>query len=370
MADGPGFAPPRAPAEVTREWLTAALREAGVLPGGAAVIGIASTPIGEGVGLMGSLARLALTYSSPCPHAPNSLIAKFSTTLAENRAVAMAFGIYAREVGFYQHVAPGLPGAAPRCYLARYDEATGDALLLLEDLHGYRLGDQVEGCGAAEAEALIDLLTPMHARYWGKNLDPALSFVPQIDGPMQMEGFAAGCAAGWNPCAERFGHVIGPEILARRDRFIAAMPAMTRRMAQPPQTLVHGDLRLDNLMFGERPGQRPAMAIDWIVSFSAGIHDLTYLMSQNLRTKDRRTHERRLVALYQQRLTEHGVTGYTPEAAWADYLAATLYMFSYGIVIAGALGHGNARAVRMMEQLMSRAAAAVRDHGLLEALPD
>lgn len=369
MADVQSQAPPRAPDELTREWLTAALRAAGVLNRGAAVIGFTAVPIGEGVGLLGSLVRLRLTYSLSPGEAPASLIAKFSTTNAENRAVAMAFGVYAREVGFYRHVAPGMPGAAPRCYAARYDEATGDALLLLEDLDGYRLGDQVEGCGAAEAEALIDLLAPMHARYWGRNNEPALAFAPQIDGPMQLEGFAQGCAAGWDPCAARFGHVIGPEILACRDRFIAAMPALTRRMAQPPQTLVHGDLRLDNLLFAAAPGHRPAVAIDWIVSFSAGVHDLAYLMSQNLRIEERRAHERRLVALYQQHLAGLGVRDYGPDQAWADYLAATLYMFSYGVVIAGTLDHGNARAVRMMEQLMSRAAAAVMDHGLLDALP-
>ena len=337
---------------------------------GGAVIGFTATPIGEGVGLLGSLARLVLTYGAPDTGGPASLIVKFSTGNVENRAVAMAFGVYAREVGFYRHVAPSLPGAAPRCYAAEYDAGTGASLLMLEDLDGYRLGDQVDGCGAAEAELMIDLLAPMHARYWGRDDDPALAFAPKIDGPMQMEGFSMGCAAGWDPCAERFGHVIAPEILAMRERFIAAMPALSRRMALPPQTLVHGDLRLDNLMFAARPGHRPAVAIDWIVSFSAGVHDLAYLMTQNLRIDERRAHERRLIALYQRRLADLGVSGYGPQAAWADYLAASLYMFSYGVVIAGTLDSSNARAMRMMEQLMARASAAVMDNALLDALPE
>jgi len=361
--------PPAAPEELTAGWLTATLRTAGALAPGSAVTGFTTSPIGEGMGLLGVLVRLRLDYAPAAPDAPGTLIAKFSTANAENRAVAMAFGVYAREVGFYRHVARGLPGAAPRCYAAEYDPASGASLLLLEDLDGYRMGDQVAGCSASEAELLIDLLAPMHARYWGRADDFALAWAPRIDGPMQLEGFTQGCAAGWDPCAARFGRVIAPEILAQRDRFIAAMPELSRRMARPPQTLVHGDLRLDNLMFGVRAGQRPAVAIDWIVSFSAGVHDLAYLMSQNLRTDERRTHERRLVARYQQRLSALGVAGYDPETAWADYLTAALYMFSYGVVIAGTLDHNNARAVRMMEQLMARASATVMDHGLLARLP-
>jgi len=360
---------PTTPSELTPAWLTQTLRAAGALGPSAAVAGFSACPIGEGVGLLGSLVRLALDFTSASPGAPATLVAKFSTANAENRAVAMAFGVYAREVGFYRHVAPGLPGASPRCYAAEYDAASGASLLLLEDLDGYRMGDQETGCGAAEAELLIDLLAPMHARYWGQADEPALAWAPRIDGPMQLEGFAQGCAAGWDPCATRFGHVIAPEILAQRERFIAAMPELSRRMARPPQTLVHGDLRLDNLMFGVRADQRPAVAIDWIVSFSAGVHDLAYLLSQNLRIDERRAHEHRLVARYQRKLSALGVAGYGPEAAWADYLAASLYMFSYGVVIAGTLDPTNPRAMRMMEQLMARASATVMDHGLLARLP-
>lgn len=363
------LAAPRAPQELTASWLTATLRATGALSPEGEVAHFSATPIGEGVGLLGSLVRVRPTYAPGGPAGPDSLVAKFSTANAENRAVAMAFGVYAREVGFYRQVAPQLAGAAPGCHAAEYDPGSGASLLLLEDLDGYRLGDQVAGCTAAEAGLLIDLLAPMHARYWGRTEDPDLAFAPRIDGPMQLEGFTQGCAAGWDPCAARFGYVIAPEILAQRDRFIAAMPELSRRMARPVQTLVHGDLRLDNLMFGTHAGQRPAVAIDWIVTFSAGIHDLAYLLSQNLTIAERRVHERALVGRYQQRLSALGVEGYSAEQAWADYLTAVLYMFSYGVLIAGALDASNARAARMMEQLMSRASAAVMDHGLLAQLP-
>ena len=150
---------------------------------------------------------------------------------------------------------------------------------------------------------------------------------------------------------------------------VAAVPDLSRRIARSPQTLVHGDLRLDNLMFGQAPGQSPVIAIDWIVTFSAAIHDLAYLLTQNLQIGERRRHERRLVARYQQRLQENGIAGYSAEQAWEDYLVAALYLFTYAVVIAGALDPSHARAARMMEQLMARASAVVMDHQLLDRLP-
>ncbi|TAJ74328.1 MAG: DUF1679 domain-containing protein [Phenylobacterium sp.] len=360
---------PWAPDALSCAWLQAVLQDAGALGVGDEVLTFQTSPLGEGVGLLGALVRIGVVCRASGGEAPRTLVAKFSTSNAENRAVAMAFGVYAREVGFYRHVAPHLPGIAPRCFAAEYDAASGGSVLILEDLAAYRMGDQVAGCAAREVEDVIELLIPMHVRHWGRVDDPGLAWAPRIDGPMQLEGFAQGCAAGWEPCVSRFGHVIGQDILSRRDQFVAAVPELSRRMGAAPQTLVHGDLRLDNLMFGQAPGQRPAVAIDWIVTFSAAIHDLAYLLTQNLRTDERRRHERRLVARYQQRLREQGIADYSAEQAWEDYLVAALYLFSYGVVIAGALDPGNARAALMMEQLMARASAVIMDHQLLDRLP-
>ena len=80
--------------------------------------GWSAVPIGEGAGLLGALARVELDYGPGGAKGPRTVVAKFSTASPENRAVAMAFGVYAREVGFYRQVAPGLSGAAPRCFAA------------------------------------------------------------------------------------------------------------------------------------------------------------------------------------------------------------------------------------------------------------
>lgn len=360
---------PLHPDELTREWLTQRLAVAGRI-GDAAVAAFSTAPVGEGIGMLGILARVQLSYDRPAPEAPRSLIAKFATRHAGNRAVAMHFRLYEREINFYRHVAPGLGPISPRCFASGFDPDSGAGVLLLEDLGSYRMGDQAAGCTATEAEAIIDAIALLHARYWGRRDDPALAWAPSIDDDVQIQGIASGCAAGWGPCMAQFGRNTAPEILAQRDRFIAAVPDLHGMMARPTQTLIHGDLRLDNLMFGRKPGQRPVVLLDWTAGFSSALHDLAYLMSQNLVIEERRAHEVQLVEGYHRRLLELGVKGYSVEQCWTDYRIAVLYVFAYAVVIAGTLDPANARGGRFMERLVARASAAVMDHDLLTLLPN
>jgi hypothetical protein len=359
---------PTHPSELTSEWLTAQLRAAGAVKT-AAVTGFSTVPVGEGIGMLGILVRVVPIYDRVEPGAPGSLIAKFATPVEGNRAVAMAFHIYEREILFYRLIAPTVSARAPRCFGCEIDPATGDSFLLLEDLSAYRTGDQVEGCSAAEAMGIIDAFVPLHVSFWGRTDDPVLGWVPHIDGETQIAGISAGCAAGWDPCVERFGHVMADEIKAARDRFVAAVPELHRMMGRRAQTLIHGDVRLDNMMFGTSPGQHTVVLLDWALTISTGLQDLAYLLSQNVTTQERRAHETELVEYYHRKLQELGIGGYSIEQCWADYRVAVLYLFCYAVVIGGTLDPSNERGTQFMAQLIDRASNTVIDHGLLSLLP-
>jgi hypothetical protein len=241
--------------------------------------------------------------------------------------------------------------------------------LLLEDLSEYRTGDQVHGCSAADARGIIDAIVPLHAAYWGHADDMPLKCVPHIDGEQQIAGITGGCQFGWDPAMAAFGHVIAPEIKAVREQFIAAVPELHRMMGRCTQTVIHGDVRLDNLMFGSTPDQHAVILIDWSMTISNGMHDVAYLLSQNVTTDERRAHELELVAHHHSRLVGLGVTGYTLDQAWDDYKTAILYLFCYGVVIGGTLDPSNERGAAFMEKLLERSSHAVMDHHLLDRLP-
>jgi hypothetical protein len=356
------------PSELTPAWLTGQLRDAGAITT-SSVTGLTTSPVGEGIGMLGILVRAVLEYDDPERGAPASLVAKFATPIVGNRAVAMDYLLYEREVRFYKQLASTAKAASPRCFGAEIDTATGDFVLLLEDLSGYRVGDQVIGCSAEEAKQIIDAVVPLHVAYWGKTDLAELDIAPQISGKQQSDGITGGCQVGWDPAMELFGDVIAPEIKAARDRFLAAVPELHLMMGQRTQTLVHCDVRLDNLMFGVEPDHHRVLLLDWSIAKSTGLQDLAYLTSQNVTIAERRAHESELVEHYQRRLVELGVTTQSIEQTWADYKVAMLYLFCFAIVIGGTLDPSNDRGRAFMRSLLERSSAALMDHDLLSLLP-
>lgn len=349
--------------ELTNDWLTERLRDSGAIKD-SKVTGFSSSPVGEGIGMLGVLARVELEYDAPEPGAPASLVAKFATPVESNRAVAMAYRMYEREVGFYREIAPTIDAAAPKCYAAEVDPASGDCVLLLEDLSDMRTGDQVAGCDSGTAKQIIDAVVPLHAKFWGHPEDLTVDSVPRIDGETQSAGITAGCEMGWDPCMTNFGHVVADEIKASREQFLAAVPEIHKMIGRRVQTIIHGDCRLDNLMFDESH----IVMLDWALSISTGLQDVAYLLSQNVTLDERRAHETELIEYYQQRLADHGID-YPIDKCWEDYRVGVLYMFCYAVVIAGTLDPKNERGAAFMEKLVERASATMMDHDILSLLP-
>jgi aminoglycoside phosphotransferase (APT) family kinase protein len=79
--------------------------------------------------------------------------------------------------------------------------------------------------------------------------------------------------------------------------------------------VVHGDFRLDNLLFG---GPRVAV-VDWqTVKIGPALSDVAYFIGSALLPEVRRDHEAALVRSYHHQLAEAGVTLPWDEC-WADY---------------------------------------------------
>jgi hypothetical protein len=118
--------------EISPEWLTAVLREAGAVES-SRVTSIQSGSVGA-LGFTGQLRRLRISYDKPEPGAPRSLVAKFSAPHPEARATVHSMGFYEREIGFYRELASVSPVRTPRCYFGEVEMDSGASLLLLEDL--------------------------------------------------------------------------------------------------------------------------------------------------------------------------------------------------------------------------------------------
>jgi Ser/Thr protein kinase RdoA (MazF antagonist) len=231
------------------------------------------------------------------------------------------------------------------------------------------MGDQVEGCGPDEAGRILAAIAPLHATYWGDVDRPELSFVPRVNGDLHRNNMSDACGVGWDPCIERFPQAMTPAIRAVRDRFVGSARALHDRVGGLTQTVIHGDLRLDNIMLGQHAGQLPLVILDWQgILVSAGAQDVAYLLTQNLTTEHRREAEHDLLARYHAHLVEGGVAGYSLEQLWEDYRLAALYLFVYAVVIGGTLDPSNERGMAFMAKLMERSTATIEDLDLVALL--
>ena len=89
---------------------------------------------------------------------------------------------------------------------------------------------------------------------------------------------------------------------------------------RPPLGLVHGDYRLDNMLFGERGAPRPFAVVDWqTVGWGQVMTDASYFLGGSLTLEDRRAHELQLLREYHEALQEHGVRGFGWEECWEGY---------------------------------------------------
>ncbi|BAN00791.1 phosphotransferase [Ilumatobacter coccineus] len=356
---------PRHHDDLTVDWLNQIIHNAGIE---ATVESFDRRPMGEGVGMMATLELVDLTYSDG--DGPATVVIKLPAVNDANRAVALAFDIYRREVLFYQHIANETSAGTPRVLLAQVDTPE-DFVLVLEDLSDYRLGDQVVGCDRADAEAAVVTLGRLHAPFWDDVDRPELDFVPYETPSTHGDALRDGSLAGWDPMVEVFGDAVPDHMLAVRDRFLAVVPAMQRWLVTAPSTIVHGDFRMDNLFFGQSPDHDEMVVIDWQGCLrSKGARDVAYLLSQSMPTDLRREHERELVGIWHRTLVEGGVENYSAELAWEDYRRSVLALWTLVVVIAGTLDASNERGRAWMTEMIRRSATTIADLDLLDLLPE
>lgn len=358
---------PTSPAELTVEWLDAQLRAKGAISS-SKVVGFEGSLLGEGVGMMSVLSRVKLNYDQPEAGAPATVVAKFAA-VNDNRAVADAFRVYEREAIFLRDLSPHAGVPVPVIYSVELDLATNNTIILMEDVGDYRMGDQVAGCTIDEAKLILSAVAPVHAKFWG-NIDKKFwDTIPHVDGDMNTNAMTAGATAGWDIVNERFPGAITPALEAQKAAFIGHLRELHERMGKLQKTIIHGDCRLDNMMFAREKGQYPVLLLDWQgLLVSTGLQDVAYLLTQNLDPELRRKHERELVRHYHSELVKNGVKGYSYEQCWNDYRTAALYLFVYALVISGTLDPSTDRGRAFMSALMSRAVRTVEELDLFAML--
>jgi hypothetical protein len=346
------------PGAVTAEWLNAVLEAAGELDG-ARIVGFEREDIGTGQ--VGANVRFRLRYDADGdPTGPATLVGKFAAQDETSRATGVATRTYETEVAFYRDIAATVDISRPQCFYTAIEPGTADVVLVLEDLAPAVQGDQITGCGVAQAELAVDEAARLHGPRWG---DDTL-----LDHGWLAEGVAARAGTGiadlfnftWDGFVERYRDRLDPGALDVGVGLRKHITAWSTHEAAA-NTLTHGDYRLDNMLFGLPGSDRPLAVVDWqTVRLGCGTADVAYFLGAGLSVADRRTHERDLVARYHRGLLAYGIDDYPFDACWDDYRRYSYAGYVMAVIASILVGRTD-RGDDMFMAMANRHAAQVSD---------
>lgn len=307
-----------------------------------------------GSGQMAGSYRLTPEYAKhtgPNP-LPATLVAKLA--IGELSQRQFAAGVFRNEVLFYRRLAPTLIAPIPRCHAAEISADDTEFILLLEDMAPAVQGDQIAGCTAEQARAIAVAAAGIHAPRWCDDTLfelPGLA-LPAHDDRILMDSILEPMAATFR---NRFA--LTGRAAATIDWLVAEAGPWLER---PPRrfALIHGDLRIDNILFG---ADGVVTIVDWqTIPVGNPLRDIAFLLSTSLSTADRRAHEQDIVGAYHAALTDQGVIDWSVEDCWESYVdsliqAPMIIVFGCGAAIPTERGD------RMFTTMLERSAAAIED---------
>ncbi len=346
--------------DITPEYLSGAL--------GQRVTAVASEPVGVGVGLIGQLHRVTLTYGEG-DSGPAAVIVKLAGATEESRFVAMVLQMYEKECGFYRELAAGSGVVSPGSHHVVFDPETHDFVLVLDDVGRHRQADQIAGIDLPDAEIAIRELARLNAAWWEHPDLASNAFLrPMQESPFP-EAVSMSYDAAWPNALSAFGSMMSPEIQAFGARYGSVFRWFCERLCEGPVTMTHGDWRGDNLFF-TGDDSAPLIAVDWqLITIAKGVKDFAYFVTQSLRPADRAAHERQLLQLWLDELAAQGVTGYSFEEAWEDYRLAVAWAFVYPVIAASTLDAADARGSALTHSMIERSIAAIEHLHALDLVP-
>lgn len=346
------------PEDVTVDWLTDRLRDSGAVTGSAAVTAFAARAIGAGK--VGDTYRYDLEWAGPA--GPSTVVAKFASADEASRSAGLLTRSYEREINFFNELASHVDIQIPNCHHCEMDTLTGDFVILMGDLAPAEVGDQIVGCSRDEASAALNELVGLHAADIAGLESYDWLLAKHLGGAETMGILYSALLPRF---IERYSDRLSSETIDAAERFERSVSRWLA-LAEPPYRLLHGDYRLDNLMFGPDG----VVVVDWqTVSHGPPVSDVAYFCGASLVTADRRVHEDALVREYHSQL-EHRTGGLISwDRCWADYrlhAVSGLHM----AVVAAALVTEDERGDAMFCAMAERHAAHVIDmetFDLLEA---
>jgi hypothetical protein len=343
------------PHDLTAEWLTAAIGAGTVEQFGTERIG---------TGQMSECYRVSLTYLDGAA-GPQSLVLKVAASDPASRQTGLGLGLYEREVRFYTDIAPRLGGPVAPCYSSGFDPETGAFHLLLGDAAPAVVGDEIRGATIEQAMLAMSALGRLHAPLLDQAAMADVDWLNR-DSPVS-QALIAALYAGF---ADRYGDHIAEAHRAVCERLVASFDAYLAQEAAAERVhgLVHGDYRLDNLLFGQQGADRPLTVVDWqTVTWGPAMTDVAYFLGCALPDDLRRANYDALLHAY------HDALGPGAPVRLEDVREGVRRASFFGVtmaIVSPMLVERTARGDEMFMVMLARHGQHVLDTDALATLPE
>jgi len=259
--------------------------------------------------------RVWLTYQGTPEMTPAcSIILKIPSQNSARREVAKTYFLFPREVMFYSHLAGQSPLTTPRCHYASIEESA----LILEDHGRFVTGDQEYGYQTEEAKSVVRHMAQFHA-YWMGKADK-LDAIPSVNQSEIIAMLPTALEHTWAQCYPHIKDYVPIEIHRGVARLVEEIPAIAAKLAQSPMTLLHGDLRMENMLF---QGTELSSLVDWqLLARGSAMVDIAYFLTQSGSREHRTQVENYAIKLYSEALQPFDIT---ESQLWEEYRLASFY---------------------------------------------
>ena len=329
------------------------------------------------------------------------MVLKIPTAL-KNRILGQTMGLYEKEIRFYRDLKPLLNVLSPsHYYSALYIADDPDVVLermyglnklpmwlidgltkvvswligktprryalLIEDLSGYRMGDQMQICSDEDTRRVLRAIASLHSQFWmseqlaGMTWIAPVTVTSKIIHMMFLQSIGKFRSAYEHQMSDRQGQLV--------DWVTKNGMALTEKLGKESATLLHGDVRLDNVCFDD--ANQDALLFDWqtMQSGPAGM-DLAYFLSAAVPIEADESKINELIAFYHEQLQANGVEISLSRLRWqyelgmlamADRIIPTLFQDQLDL--------GSDRGPKLMQQWVDKILAKL-EHIQFETILD
>ena len=336
--------------DVTPAWLSEVM--------GCTITDATATQIGVGIGVSSALYRVSLQGDGDCVP---SVVVKLPALDEAAVFTSTVLRMYIREVGFFEKLAGQSPIRVPKYHHGAVDEETSKFVVVMEDLGGMRIVDQVEGMAIEDAERAVDELAAWHANWW--NQADALAeqgMVVSLGDPIYPAILPMVFGEGWAKVTAAMD--VQPSILDVGPRFGDAIAGLLQDLNAAPRTMTHGDYRADNILLAD---DGSIALLDFqLIGSGSGAYDLAYFVTQSLDPEVASANERALFDRWTAGLRERGIPDTDLDGMWDIYRKAALFCLVYPIVASRGMDLSDPRQRNLVDCMNTRLSRAIEELGL------